>query len=93
MTRVNNKALDFDRYKEKWGLTDYRFRIAYKDEVDVVPKNFHTTSVNNELRTVHNLMKRRNNRFRLIENLGGERMDFDGLNELLEYMLVKKIAL
>ena len=93
MTRVSNKAKDFANYKNKWGLAEYSFKIIYNDKVAVVPFNYDKNIFNGELRTVHNLMKRRNNIFMLMENSNSEYMEFEGLQALLEYMLIKKIAL
>lgn len=89
----SNKAKDFIRYKEKWGLTEYSFKIMYNNQVAVVPIGHDNIWGNGEIRTVHNLMKRRNNTFVFHESAESDSMEFSGLSELLEYMLIKKIAL
>lgn len=92
MKPESNKAKDFARYKEKWGLKDYSFKIVYKDKIMVVPVNCSDVWGNGEIRTVHNLMKRRNSKFLLRETTSSEYVDFNGLDELLEYMLIRKMA-
>ncbi len=93
--QASNKAKDFARYKEKWGLADYRFGISHRHEIIVVPKNWPDGNIwlYNEIKTTHSLIKRRNDDFLLYENLSAGPHKFNGLQDLLEYLLIKKIAL
>ena len=88
-----NKKEAFDQYKDKWGLSNYTFMtVQYYNHIVVIP-NYNAAEYDQKLNiisSVHTLIKRRHNRFELRES--NSKIGFDNLNELLEYMLIQKLA-
>jgi hypothetical protein len=107
-----NKAEHFQKYKEKWGLRDYHFHISnqtrfgWKDVILLTHNNHikyylysKNEMMNNEIRTVSSLIKRKDIHFAIqhpkVDNdmlAGTDWTIFDNLEELLEYSLVRKIS-
>lgn len=95
---------DFEQYKEKYGLSNYRFWIVGNNQnstVLVIEKNAVIIYHNyNELMSLDTILKHKNNTFRLFHSLRDPIMeyfepdctDFESLQELQKYMLIMKVA-
>lgn len=95
--RNSNKETAFKNYTKKWGLGGYMFFIYRDAIISVVPKkdvieNFQHYQHFNEIKSIHTLMRRRDNRFNIETGLGTEHLKFDSLNELIEYFFIKRLA-